>query len=586
MYETISGQDKYGRTTLSYVAERGNETMVDVLITKCDADPTIEDVKEILAGVSQGHLAPTRFLGELPVAVLWYMLFSTRGLSRADRGLGIRAGFTQFQGLSTLASSLRVCHRAGSLIRSVLGELIREKKGEDQLPRLLGNEVTPCQRARRSPTKQSVRCLRYQHSSYLLHGNTPLMYAVSAGSVDIVAHIVGYFLVVNFPIDKRNFVGNTALILAAKMGRYDCATMLVEVGSASMTLRDANTFRSSLDWIRITCPDMVDEFRALDPVLKRKRECSIRRRHPIDRPRYRILMDFFPDGKMPSCWRSSSSKSSSQEPRKHQINRTICIVSGMDEDPPPPAPPPTIIEPPPVHELEMEETLDSILSSLQDHHHSSPTTSTPQVTSSSSTCVVSSGGDSYSGSVPKSMFDIPTLMDVRSEGRFLDTRCDSVMSCVSAPSPTFARLFEEVDHSGEFVTNTPPSTSSYPSSSPPTKPMVKLRNEQRRRSIDNSSLLSRPQVSSPVVKARPNSRTRAASNPSSRPVRASPSTDKTRRTSDPLARASPAALTRVPVAPEKKIRAGRAGLHCSKDQRKSSLPSITKPYRPDSFVHT
>ena len=45
------------------------------------------------------------------------------------------------------------------------------------------------------------------------------MYAVSAGSVDIVAHIVGYFLVVDFPIDKRNFVGNTALILAAKMGR-------------------------------------------------------------------------------------------------------------------------------------------------------------------------------------------------------------------------------------------------------------------------------------------------------------------------------------------------------------------------------
>ena len=27
------------------MAERGNETMVDVLITKCDADPTIEDVK-------------------------------------------------------------------------------------------------------------------------------------------------------------------------------------------------------------------------------------------------------------------------------------------------------------------------------------------------------------------------------------------------------------------------------------------------------------------------------------------------------------------------------------------------------------
>ena len=38
-------QDKYGRTTLSYVAEKGKSLIVDVLISKCDADPTIEDCK-------------------------------------------------------------------------------------------------------------------------------------------------------------------------------------------------------------------------------------------------------------------------------------------------------------------------------------------------------------------------------------------------------------------------------------------------------------------------------------------------------------------------------------------------------------
>ena len=46
------------------------------------------------------------------------------------------------------------------------------------------------------------------------------MYAVSAGSLDIISTLVGYFLVVNFPIDKRNLVGMTPLLLAAKMGRY------------------------------------------------------------------------------------------------------------------------------------------------------------------------------------------------------------------------------------------------------------------------------------------------------------------------------------------------------------------------------
>ena len=46
------------------------------------------------------------------------------------------------------------------------------------------------------------------------------MYAVSAGSMDIIATLVGYFLVVNHQIDKRNLVGMTPLLLAAKMGRY------------------------------------------------------------------------------------------------------------------------------------------------------------------------------------------------------------------------------------------------------------------------------------------------------------------------------------------------------------------------------
>ena len=47
------------------------------------------------------------------------------------------------------------------------------------------------------------------------------MYAICSGSTDIVATLVGYFLVVNYPIDKRNFVGMTPLLLAAKTGRSE-----------------------------------------------------------------------------------------------------------------------------------------------------------------------------------------------------------------------------------------------------------------------------------------------------------------------------------------------------------------------------
>lgn len=33
-------------------------------------------------------------------------------------------------------------------------------------------------------------------------------------------------------------------------GRYECAKMLVEVGNANLHLRDVDTFRSAVDWIR------------------------------------------------------------------------------------------------------------------------------------------------------------------------------------------------------------------------------------------------------------------------------------------------------------------------------------------------
>jgi len=339
-------QDKYGRTTLSYVAEKGKSLMVDVLISKCDADPTIEDCK----------------------------------------------------------------------------------------------------------------------------GNTPLMYAVSAGSMDIIATLVGYFLVVNHQIDKRNLVGMTPLLLAAKMGRYECAKILVEVGNANMHLRDVDTFRSAIDWIKVSCPGNLEEFSALDPIVVRKRDCALRRNHS-DKTKYRVLSEFFTDGKMPSCWRNSSSKGT-QEPRKHQINRTICIVSDQDS--------PKELE---GEHAEMDETIDTILLNMSEPAPM-PLASDP---------------------VPRSMFDIPNLNEMRSSscnensGRFVE-RCDSSMSVVSAPSPTFPRLEDPFSEDVAFVP--PPQACQKPAS---------VKKMERRRSIDNS-LLSRTHTNSPVITS-----TRRVSRPSALP---------------------------------------------------------------------
>jgi len=423
-------QDKYGRTTLSYVAEKGKSLIVDVLITKCDADPTIEDCK----------------------------------------------------------------------------------------------------------------------------GNTPLMYAVSSGSMDIIATLVGYFLVVNFQIDKRNLVGMTPLLLASKLGRYECAKMLVEVGNANMHLRDVDTFRSAVDWIKISSPANLEEFITLDPIVVRKRDCALRR-HRADKAKYRVLSEFFTDGKMPSCWRNSSK--GTQEPRKHQINRTICIVSDKD----------TVKEPEPDH-AELDETIDTILLNMSEPAPL-PFSSDP---------------------VPRSMFDIPNLNEMRNSnencGRFVE-RCESSMSVVSAPSPTFHRL-EDDSFYEDFV---PPAVTSQ-------KP-AGLKRMERRRSIDNS-LLSRTHTNSPVITS-----TRRVSRPSAIPASKIADSvrskgDISRKSTGDLMRSSSDVSTRgvtssrgltsrdsVRNSKFTSSQIARSGRQCK--ERKNSLPNINKNnhiVRDYSYVHT
>ena len=53
------------------------------------------------------------------------------------------------------------------------------------------------------------------------------------------------------------------------------------------------------------CPANLEEFIALDPIVVRKRDCALKRLR-TEKTKYRVLSEFFTDGKMPSCWRNSS----------------------------------------------------------------------------------------------------------------------------------------------------------------------------------------------------------------------------------------------------------------------------------------
>ncbi|XP_054763980.1 protein TANC2-like [Lytechinus pictus] len=93
------------------------------------------------------------------------------------------------------------------------------------------------------------------------NGDTPLNLAASQGFTKIVKMLVSSFKKDGISVDKRNKQGCTALLLATKLGHYDCARILLEEGKASVSSRDNDYFMNSTEWAKFSKQKLVDEIK-------------------------------------------------------------------------------------------------------------------------------------------------------------------------------------------------------------------------------------------------------------------------------------------------------------------------------------
>jgi hypothetical protein len=81
-------------------------------------------------------------------------------------------------------------------------------------------------------------------------GNSPLMFAAGCGRPSITSIVVNKLLQIGSPIDSRNALGYTPLLLACKSGHYVSAHILLTVGKASPLLRDNEFYLNALEWLK------------------------------------------------------------------------------------------------------------------------------------------------------------------------------------------------------------------------------------------------------------------------------------------------------------------------------------------------
>ncbi|XP_013413506.1 ankyrin repeat domain-containing protein 27 [Lingula anatina] len=81
-------------------------------------------------------------------------------------------------------------------------------------------------------------------------GNTPLIHAATSGKPAVVKLVVDILNRYGLPIDIRNNLGYTALLLAAKHGHYVSAHILLKEGGAASKLRDNEYFLNASEWAR------------------------------------------------------------------------------------------------------------------------------------------------------------------------------------------------------------------------------------------------------------------------------------------------------------------------------------------------
>lgn len=97
------------------------------------------------------------------------------------------------------------------------------------------------------------------------NGNTVLHHAAQTGNYLITQMVIEQMKKCDLNIDERNKRGETPLILAEKLGHYQCAELLRGSGKASTGARDDLVFKNADEW-RHVCVEHVP--RKLSPYFR------------------------------------------------------------------------------------------------------------------------------------------------------------------------------------------------------------------------------------------------------------------------------------------------------------------------------
>lgn len=84
----------------------------------------------------------------------------------------------------------------------------------------------------------------------VLAGNTPLIYSAAVGNDTAIEILIRSFRRLGLNINHQNADRQTALIVAARNGFLECATLLAIDGRADVTIRDPDTGRTAEEWAR------------------------------------------------------------------------------------------------------------------------------------------------------------------------------------------------------------------------------------------------------------------------------------------------------------------------------------------------
>lgn len=91
---------------------------------------------------------------------------------------------------------------------------------------------------------------RHIHDICRIPGNTALIHAAIKANDEAIEILLKSFRRLGLMVDHENNEGMTALLVAAKHGHVECATLLAQEGKASVTKRDRIRMMNAEEWAR------------------------------------------------------------------------------------------------------------------------------------------------------------------------------------------------------------------------------------------------------------------------------------------------------------------------------------------------